>query len=201
MLEAYVPLTGYNTPPYPRILNLGCGECYEATALTGYFGGQPSDQYSDDVQHIGIDLDGHRINRAKRELNSYFLHKRKYVPRPNYEFIAGDARQLRNFVIGKFDVIVARHASVEERRDEWVHILDEAMYVAAPLNLFIGSTYADTEHEIFEGLLERLNYDIILSDFNPHAIHGGIFGDTLIDKYVIFARIPSKEIAKLAEGI
>ena len=57
MLETYVPQVGYSAPQNPRILNLGCGECYEGFVSSGYFGGKPYGSDPEDVLLVGIDID------------------------------------------------------------------------------------------------------------------------------------------------
>ena len=57
MLETYVPQVGYSVPECPRILDLGCGVCYEAHVLSSYFGNQPHGWDSKDVLVVGIDTD------------------------------------------------------------------------------------------------------------------------------------------------
>lgn len=111
MLEAYVPQVGYSAPSSPRILDLGCGRCYEAHVLSSYFGNQPHGFGSKDVFVVGIDINEKEIKKAREEYAEQDFSEKitKYVERPNYKFIHGDARNLRELIEGEFDIIVARH--------------------------------------------------------------------------------------------
>src|SRR3989344_5263664 len=172
MLETYVPQTGYSTPEHPRILNLGCGKCYEAFVLSGYFGGKPDGYDSEDVILVGVDIDAKNIERAKQEYTKPDFSERitKWVEQPNYRFIHGDARRLREFVDDEFDVVVARHPNVAEIPDIWYTIFRESNGLMRPEGLFLATSFSDIEHQTLEEQVQKAGYKITLSTPNAYAI-------------------------------
>jgi SAM-dependent methyltransferase len=94
MLETYVPQVGYSAPKNPRILDLGCGPCYEAHVLSSYFGGEPFGFDSDDVLVVGIDIDGKEIEKAEINYTKPIFSEKtiKWIKEPNYKFIHGCKR-------------------------------------------------------------------------------------------------------------
>ena len=189
MLEKYIPRTGYAAPERPRILNLGCGVCYEALVLSGYFGGKPWGFESKDVLLVGIDIDKKEVERAKQEYTTFELNDKNanWIEKPNYRFIQGDARRLRELVNGEFDVVVARHPNVAELPDTWSTIFRESHGLMRPEGLLIATAFSDIEHEILEEQVQKAGYTIALSTANAYALplpHSKVS----IDRNVLFAR-------------
>ena len=189
MLETYVPQVGYSAPENPRILNLGCGVCYEAFVLSSYFGGKPPGSDSEEVLVVGIDIDKNSIERA-RELYlkpDFSKEITKWVEPPNYKFIHGDAKQLKSLVDGEFDIIVARHPNVAEIPDTWYTIFRESNSLMRPDGLFLATSFSDIEHEMLEELIQKAGYKIALSTPNVHAIPTS-HKEVSIDRKVLLAR-------------
>ena len=123
-------------------------------------------------------------------MNIYLSRKRKrfVLPNPNYKFICGDARYLEDMNDKSFDIVVVRHPNIcGQGRSEWRPILEEATRVSVSPSLFIGTTYSDDEHEILRELVEGLSYYIRIDELNPYTFFGGINGETLFDRKVLFA--------------
>ena len=190
MLETYVPQVGYSSTPKPRILNLGCGECYEAHVLSGYFGNQPDGFSSEDVLVVGIDVDEEAIERARTEYQTRDA-KKLYIwtkqPAENYKFIHEDARKLRELVDGKFDVIVARHPNVAEIPDAWHDIFRESNEVIRPNGILLATSFSDIEHKILEEQIRRAAYKIALSSSNQHSIPTD-YKEVSIDRNILIAK-------------
>jgi SAM-dependent methyltransferase len=190
MLETYVPQVGYSASKNPRILDLGCGPCYEAHVLSSYFGGEPFGFDSDDVLVVGIDINEKEIEKARMEYSELDFSEEiiKWVEEPNYKFIHGDARELRKLVDGEFDVVVARHPNVAEMPDNWYTIFREAREVLKPDGLLIATSPSDTEHEMMEEQIQRLGYKIVLSCTNMYAIPTS-HEKASIDRKILIARV------------
>jgi len=189
MLETYVPQVGYSAPQNPRILNLGCGVCYEALVLSSYFGNRPNGFDSEDVFVVGIDIDEKKIERARNEyLEPDFSEKiTKLVEQPNYRFIPGDARKLKELVEGEFDIIVARHPNVAEIPDTWQTIFGESYKLMRLSGLFIATSFSDIEHKMLEEQIQKAGYKIALSVSNMYAIPTS-HEKVSIDRNVLLAR-------------
>ncbi len=197
MLETYVPQVGYSAPEHPRILDLGCGICYEAHVLNGYFGNKPNGFESEDVLVVGIDIDKKEIERARRDYSKPDFSERitKLVEKPNYRFVHGDARQLRELVDGKFDVVVARHPNVSEIPDTWYTIFRESNDLIRPDGLFLATSFSDIEHKMLEEQVQKAGYKIALSTPNSYAIPTS-HRDSSIDRKVLLAmkQLPSRPL-------
>lgn len=187
MLETYVPQVGYSAPEHPRIIDLGCGRCYEAHVLSGYFGGEPFGWDSKNVLVVGIDIDKKEIERAIKEYSTLDVKTLEYVPKPNYRFIHGDARQLRQLVDDEFDISVARHPNVAEIPDTWYTIFKEAYNLTKLDGLFLATSFSDIEHEMVEDLVQKAGYKIALSTANLYAVSLS-HKEVSIDRKVLLAR-------------
>ena len=189
MLETYMPQVGYSAPERPRILNLGCGKCYEAFVLSGYFGGKPDGFDSENVLLVGVDIDAKEIAGAKHEYARHDFSERvtKWVEQPNYRFIHGDARRLRELVDGEFDVVVARHPNVAEIPDTWYTIFRESNDLMRPAGLFLATSFSDIEHRMLEERVQKAGYKIALSTPNAYAIPTS-HKEVSIDRKLLLAR-------------
>ena len=192
MLETYVPMTGYNVPKNPRILNLGCGLCREAIVLSSYFGGELYGFDSKDVFVVGIDRNEKNIEDAKKEHSHMDCRegKIKYLPKENYQFICGDAVKLRDLVDGKFDIVVARHPNILDQRDIWTKIFEEANMMTKDDGIFIGSSFTDFEHACLRDCVSDAEYIKILDVRNIHSLFSEHLSphETSYDGNVLFAR-------------
>ncbi len=192
MLETYVPMTGYNAPEKPRILNLGCGLCQEAIVLSGYFGGKPFGFDSKDVFLVGIDKNEKRIEDARKSYSFIKLAKGKvkYIPSKNYQFIQGDATRLRELVDGEFDIVVARHPNLIDQKDVWIMIFEEANMMTKDKGLFIGSSFTDFEHAYLRECISDAEYFQCLDVKNIHSLYSENLSphETSYDRNVLFAR-------------
>lgn len=101
---------------------MGCGGCEEGYVLNGYFGNKSFGLESPDV----------------------------FVVNPQYQFIHGDARDLRKLVDGEFDVVVARHPHLAkndhcalELADMWRTIFKESRGVLKPDGLYVHYSFCE----------------------------------------------------------
>ena len=190
MLEEYVPLSGYTIPNSARILNLGCGRCEEALVLSGYFGSKPFGFDSKSVKVVGIDIDPKKIEKSEQLYESIDSNNKiiKFVKNSNYTFIEGDARKLRRLVNGEFDIIVARHPNIAEKEDMWRNVFVESRKLIKSCGLFIGTSYSNIEHQMFEEQVQKAGYKILLSKENSHATPISRYLDMAIDKRILLAK-------------
>lgn len=189
MLETYVPQLNYSIPQQPRILNLGCGRCYETLVLNEYFSGKSEGFDSENTFLVGIDINVKEIERAKQEYTRADFSEKviKFVEKPNYRFVHGDARNLRELVDGEFDVVVTRHPNVAEIPDTWHTIFRESNSLMKPQGLFLATSFSDIEHEVLEEQVQKAGYKIALSTQNVYAIPTS-HKEVSIDRKVLFAR-------------
>ncbi len=169
MLEAYVPLIGYSAPERPRIVDVGCGTCYEARVLSDFFG----------AVIVGIDEieEDIKLSQALYRIEGETRHT----------FIHGDARNLRQLVEGEFDVVVSRHPNVAQFPDVWQAIFEETYGVLRSEGLLLATSYRDAEHALLEEVVQRAGYRIVLSTANEYPIRTPR-KETSVDRKVLFAR-------------
>ena len=189
MLETHIPQVGHSAPQNSRILNVGCGVCYEGFVLSSYFGGKPDSYDSKDVLLVGIDIDAKEIERAKQQYTSPDFSERvtRWIEQPNYRFIQGDARKLKELVDGEFDIVVARHPNVAEIPDTWYTIFRESNGIMKPEGLFIATSFSDIEHGLLEEQVQNAGYKIKLSSPNAYTIPTP-HKEVSIDRKVLLAR-------------
>ena len=127
-----------------RIINLGCGPCYEAETLVDLFNGSL----------IGLDIDKNSINALRR----------KFKGRDDYKFIKGDAKDLRILVEGNFGIVVARHPDVNN--DDWEKIFREGYKFTRRGGTVIVTCYLPKEPEIAKKNMEHAGYNIKVCEEN-----------------------------------
>lgn len=189
MLETYIPRTNYHINGNERILNLGCGKCYEAYVLSGYFGGKHYGSDSENVFLVGIDIDAKEIERAKQEYTRLDFSERvaKFIEKTNYKFVEGDAKRLRELVNGEFDVVIARHTNVAEIPDTWRTIFQEAYHLLKTRGILLATSFSDLEHQMLEEQVQKAGYKIALSESNAYAIPTSD-KEVSIDRKILLAR-------------
>jgi len=197
MLETFIPQLEYSIPEKPKILDLGCGVCYEGLVLSAYFGGKPYGYNSENVLIVGIDIDKKEIERAKREYERLDTKTMKWVPMPNFKFICGDARNLKELINADqdlkelvsdgFDIVVVRHPNIAENSQIWEDILRKAYDLMKQDGLLIATSYIDFEHRMLESLLMKIGYEILINKENPYSIPTK-YKEVIRDNYVLFAK-------------
>lgn len=185
MLETYVPQVGYSAPDSPRILNLGCGICHEAFVLSGYFGGKPYGYESQDAFVVGIDVDKRAIERDRERHKTDDFSTCKFVEKPNYQFIHGDARRLRELVNGEFDVVVTRHPEILHNTEVWRQIYGEVSQVHKTGGLLLASFYMATELSRMKDFIS--DYNIKIATRNPFGRPLSESSPVISDQFVLMA--------------
>ncbi|MFC1698066.1 class I SAM-dependent methyltransferase, partial [Nanoarchaeota archaeon] len=75
------------------------------------------------------------------------------IPKPNYNFICGDATKLNDLVEDDFDVIVANHPEVLGDNEVWNEIFSEAFKKQESGGTLICTFYMKDEMEMMERIL------------------------------------------------
>lgn len=179
-LQHYVPLSGYKAPVDVKVLDIGCGMCTESGIVARYF-----ENRGRSCEFVGIDTD------IDPRIVYDFVDR---SGRKSYEFVSGDARNMR-YLMGekKFDVVIARNPNLLKRRGEdWRDVLEEAKYMVSEDNLFISTLLMEEDWGMSGKLLDEVEYKVLIGERNKHAIR--VPGnDEFYDGWVVLAKIPAKK--------
>ncbi len=153
-----------------RILNLACGECREAEALTDFFAGlkhQPDHEKL--VKLVGMDVREREIADAKARFRSRRDGQQRV--RKEFEFLAGDASQLeKHKALGEsFDAVFLRHQNLWNGQRTWEEIFDHALSRLNPEGNLIITSYFDQEHQQALEVIQRLGGELVRTARNPDS--------------------------------
>lgn len=151
-----------------KILDVGCGSGWDATDLASYFGGTQYGVPNDNVDYVGIDINGGAIRWARK------YHAR--IGWPGLRFEDADATCLDEhpFTQDKFDVIVIRHPEVYTKYNNfitktWLHIFKEAMLHLAEGGMLLVTTYACHEYLGADKTLTSYGAKRVFLGLNPFS--------------------------------
>ncbi len=174
-LEKYVP----KFPLNPRILNLGCGVCYEGTEIVNHFKGTM----------LGLDDKEYIINSAKTNNNG------------STEFKVINCRDLSSLT-ESFDIVIQRHPLVS---GTWQEVFKQGYNVTKEKGLLFATLFNLNEMLYSKKTLPKIGYKILTCEQNPYAT---VCGNGLFkigtDGFVIVAKKEIKKktlIEKLKEKI
>lgn len=182
MLVEYIPRSGWRPPQDGKltVLDLGCGDAYYAVAAKAYFGRGENylrDQ-SKKVRYFGVDISPEEIASSKK----------RYGRRSDYQFIAGDARDLARFpqIPNQVDLEIFRHPVVSEPQT-WRAIFLAGRKKLKSGGIMIFTTYLEGEHKILLSLLKDVpGIKVEIAEINRRSSCGNaIFCN---DRYLVIAR-------------
>jgi SAM-dependent methyltransferase len=180
-LDAYVPLDTLDVPSQGKILSLGCGFAYDALVQSGFVGRAPAGQDSDAIQYVGIDSNYDRIDFAKKLYPSGV----RGVPKQNYTFINGDARNL-DAITGDVAVVFASHPEVLHRTEVWSEIIDAAGKKLKPNGVLVSTLYFPREQQCMLQILGR-KYRILQAAENTHT-HQSVVMSAKDHQFIVVAQ-------------
>jgi len=161
-----------------RILDLACGACHEAEALSSFLADLRSDQGAGSkegsrIRLTGVDLREREIADAQRR----FAGKR-VIESPGggkveteFEFFADDASRLDGHaeLDDEFDLVFLRHQNYWNDRRAWEAIFERALDKTGPDGRLVITSYFDREHELALEAFRRLGGEVERTAFNPET--------------------------------
>jgi len=137
-----------------RILNLACGECWEAETLIDVLG---SKKDSTQVELVGVDIREKELLHAEERLNTLS------DPKARTSFILDSATDLDQHVELKenFDLVFLRHQNMYNGRKLWEEIFDQGLGRLSKDGHLVITSYFDHEHELAIDALTRLGAKMI----------------------------------------
>jgi len=139
---------------HSRILNLACGECWEAETLIDVLGTKKA---SSQVELVGVDIREKELLHAEERLSN--LNK----ARAKTSFILDSATDLdqHHELKKNFDLVFLRHQNMYNGRKLWEEIFDQGLGRLSKDGHFVITSYFDHEHQLAVDSLTRLGAKLI----------------------------------------
>lgn len=165
----------------PRILDICCGIANEEPLLRQHFGSN--------VEIVGLDND-----ESRRELAEELGRK---------SVTTGDLRDIRDYVSGKFGLVIGRNVPLNPNYDDskrrlldyWPQVFEDlTQFMSSGSTLFLTLLREDEFYRAGE-ILNELEYRIGIKEKNPIIVPTdgiGVRGDDTKDHYIILAQLPSQ---------
>jgi len=152
-----------------RVLDIACGACVEANALTDFVADLRGDQGAK-VKLTGIDVRAREIADAQRQFGGKKIDWQRDLEK-EFEFLAGDATKLDGHgELGEdFDLVFMRHQNYWNGRRTWEEIFDQALGKLSDDGNLVITSYFDKEHELATEAIQRLGGELVRSEFNPET--------------------------------
>ena len=145
-----------------------CGKLPESDVLQSFFGGENPGVGKQKVRVIGIDLNEQAIQGA-RKIAGEVDDTETENPQSNFEFKAGDARDLSGFPPA--DVVFIEHQEIGADERTWKDIFAAGIRQLADEDaIMIVTSYTQEEHDIAMRVLGKLDCEIMLNEYNPSCI-------------------------------
>ncbi|NNE93119.1 MAG: class I SAM-dependent methyltransferase [Verrucomicrobiales bacterium] len=177
-----------------RILDIACGECFEAETLADFFAELKPEDAEAAVKLTGIDVRAREIANAKQRT----AKRKKAAPKPKrprnlreeFEFLTGDASKLDGHrELGEdFDVVFMRHQNYWNGDRVWEEIFDQALKKLGPDGRLIITSYFDREHELATDAIQRLGGQLIISEQNAESRELATEGKSIDRHVAVFER-------------
>lgn len=155
-----------------KVLDIACGDCREAEALTEVVSEGNSGEPPADVKLTGIDVRKREIADAERRFGGKRVDPETGAAR-ECEFLAGDASKLdQHKTLGdgeNFDVVFMRHQNYWNGDKTWEAIFDQALGKLDPDGRLIITSYFDREHDEALEAIGRLGGELIATERNEQS--------------------------------
>ncbi|MCP5538519.1 MAG: class I SAM-dependent methyltransferase [Akkermansiaceae bacterium] len=175
-----------------RILDLACGACHEADALTeatAELAGQ--ENRPADVKLIGMDIRAREIADAQRRFGGKRVDPETGAKR-EAEFLTGDASKLddhRELGDGAaFDLVFLRHQNFWNGDRTWEEIFDQALGKLDPDGRLVITSYFDKEHALALDAIQRLGGELIASERHEESRELDTPGKSIDRHVAVFRR-------------
>jgi len=156
-----------------QILDLACGACDEAEALTRFFTElkEPAARCPKpkSLKLTGLDIRDREISQAAARYKK--RRNRKTGSEVDFEFLHGDATKLvgHQQLPGEFDVIFMRHQNLWNGKKTWEEIFHQALEKLSPQGRLIITSYFDREHELALKSIQEQGAELIVTAENSQA--------------------------------
>lgn len=152
-----------------RILDIACGACNEAEALTDFLADIKGSQEST-VKLTGIDVRAREIADAQRRFGGKKKPGKSGITK-ECDFMTGDASKLdAHGELGEdFDLVFMRHQNYWNEKRTWEEIFDQALGKLDEDGRLIITSYFDKEHALALEAIQRLGGELITTEFNEET--------------------------------
>lgn len=168
-----------------RVLDLACGECFEAEMLQKVMrqiaaGGDAKDLA---VDFIGTDIRDREIELAAERCG-------KGEDGVDYRFMVKDGQKLtQDADLGEgFDVVFVRHQNYYLGGKEWHGIFEQSLEKLAPDGKLVITSYYDHEHELAKDAIQKVGGELIDDVANREARALASKGKFVDKRLAIFRR-------------
>ncbi len=150
-----------------RVLDLACGECFEAEMLSKALRDLASkDAHPLDlnVEFVGADIREAEIGRAAERCGS--------GPEGiDYRFLVKDGQKVAQDadLDEPFDVVFVRHQNYYLGGKEWHALFEQSLEKLAPEGKLVITSYFDHEHELAKGAIQKVGGELIDDIANREA--------------------------------
>jgi len=152
-----------------RILDIACGACNEAEALTDFVaelkgGGEKK------IKLTGVDMRAREIEDAQRRFGGRHILEESGVEK-EFDFLTGDASKLADHgeMGDDFDLVFLRHQNYWNADKTWEEIFDQALAKVGDDGRLIITSYFDKEHALALKAIQRLGGELIKTEFNEET--------------------------------
>lgn len=152
-----------------RILDLACGACNEAEALTDFVAELKGDG-DKKIKLTGVDMRAREIADAQRRFGGKHVLEESGVEK-EFDFLTGDASKLdaHGEMGADFDLVFLRHQNYWNADKTWEEIFDQALGKLGDDGRLIITSYFDKEHSLALNAIQRLGGELIKTEFNDET--------------------------------
>ncbi len=166
-----------------RILNLACGECWEAETLIDLMANKKN---SDHVELVGVDIRGRELLRASERMSKSAKGDSKSHFILDSATKLGDHSELQN----NFDLVFLRHQNMYNGRQVWEKIFDQGLSRLSDDGLLVITSYFDHEHRLAIDALQRLGAELLRNERQFESRELAYEGKS-VDRHIAVFRLPT----------
>ena len=150
-------------PKQLRVLDLACGECFEAATLQEVLRELGGDETLE-VDFVGADIRPREIARAAERWGSG-------DDGVTYRFLVKDAQELAGDLdLGEaFDAVIVRHQNYYLGGKQWHAIFEQGLEKLAPKGKLVITSYFDHEHALAKKAIQNVGGELIADLANREA--------------------------------
>ena len=171
-----------------RVLDLACGECFEAEMLQKVLREMAADSQAIDTGNLAVDFVGTDIR--DREISRAAERCGEGEEGVDYRFMVKDGQKIAGDAdLGEdFDVVFVRHQNYYLGGKEWHEIFEQSLEKLAPDGKLIITSYFDEEHELAKKAISNVGGELIDDLANREARKLASKGKFVDKRLAIFRR-------------